>query len=116
MDMARNMGLAIEKSFVNSTKVIDRFHVVRLLMDAMQHLRVKLRWKAIEEENTAIKQAKEKGEKYYQQVLSNGDTLKELLARSRYLLYKFEDDWTITQRKRATILLKNIQHLKLHIN
>lgn len=112
MDMARNMGLAIENSFVNSTRVIDRFHVVKLVMDAMQHLRVKLRWKAIEEENTAVKQAKEKGEKYYSQVLSNGDTLKELLVRSRYLLYKFEDDWTMTQSKRATILFEKYPTLQ----
>jgi transposase len=106
MDMARNMGLAVEKSFPKSTLVIDRFHVVKLVMDAMQHLRVKLRWKAIEEENTAIRQAKEKGEKYYPQVLANGDTLKELLVRSRYLLYKFEQDWTINQAKRAAILFE----------
>jgi transposase len=89
MDMARNMGLAAENSFPNSKKVIDRFHVVRLVMDAMQHVRVKLRWKAIEEENTAIKKAKDNGEKYCPEVLANGDTLKELLARSKYLLYKF---------------------------
>lgn len=104
MDMARNMGLAVENSFPNCTKVIDRFHVVRLVMDALQHLRIKLRWKAIEEENTAIKQAKEKGKKYYPEVLPNGDTLKELLARSRYLLYQFEKDWTVNQSKRAAIL------------
>lgn len=63
MDMARNMGLAVQNSFPNSTMVIDRFHVVRLVMDAMQHIRVGFRWKAIEEENTAIKQAKEKKRK-----------------------------------------------------
>ena len=63
MDMARNMRLASEISFPNSSMVIDRFHAVRLVSEAMQHIRVKLRWKAIEEENTAIKQAKEKGEK-----------------------------------------------------
>ena len=112
MDMARNMGLAVENSFPNSTKVIDRFHVVRLVMDAMQHIRVKLRWQAIEEENTAIKQAKEKGEKYYPQVLANGDTLKELLVRSRYLLYKFEEDWTLNQAKRAAILFEKYPTLK----
>src|SRR5580698_3758276 len=112
MDMARNMGLAAENSFPNSQKVIDRFHVVRLVMDAMQHLRVKLRWKAIEEENTAIKKAKDTGEKYYPEVLSNGDTLKELLARSKYLLYKFEDDWTINQSKRAGILFDKYPTLK----
>jgi transposase len=106
MDMARNMGLAVERSFENSKSVIDRFHVVRLVMDAMQHIRVKLRWKAIAEENTAIKQAKERGEKYYPEILANGDTLKELLVRSRYLLYKFENDWTMNQSQRATILFE----------
>lgn len=120
MDMARNMGLAVENSFPKSKSVIDRFHVVKLVMDAMQHLRVKLRWKAIEEENTSIRYAKEKNEKYSPEVLSNGDTLKELLVRSRYLLYKFEEDWTINQSKRATILfdkyptLKSVYKLTLH--
>ena len=120
MDMARNMGLAVENSFPNCKSVIDRFHVVKLVMDAMQHLRVKLRWKAIEEENTNIRDAKEKGKKYYPEVLANGDTLKELLVRSRYLLYKFEEDWTINQIKRATILfdkyptLKSAYKLTLH--
>jgi transposase len=55
MDMARNMGLAVQKSFPESTMVIDRFHVVRLVMDAMQHIRISLRWQAIEDENAAIK-------------------------------------------------------------
>jgi transposase len=106
MDMARNMALAVKKSFPRSKSVIDRFHSVRLVMDAMQHLRVSLRWKAIAEENTAIKQAKERKEKYNPQIFSNGDTLKELLARSKYLLYKYEEDWTLNQSKRAALLFK----------
>lgn len=112
MDMARNMGLAAELSFTQSRCVIDRFHVVRLVMDAMQHVRVKLRWEAIEEENTAIKEAKQKGQKYQSIILSNGDTLKELLVRSRYLLYKFEEDWTPNQAKRAAILFEKYPTLK----
>lgn len=112
LDMARNMALAVEKSFPKSQKVIDRFHAVRLVMDAMQHVRVKLRWKAIEEENIAIKQAKQRGEKYYPETLSNGDTIKELLVRSRYLLYTFEEDWTPNQSKRAAILFERYPVLK----
>ena len=112
MDMARNMSLASRNSFPNSKMVIDRFHVVRLVMDAMQHIRVSLRWKAIEEENAAIKLSREKHEKYYPQVFANGDTLKELLARSRYLLYILEEDWTINQRKRASILFEKYPILK----
>lgn len=112
MDMARNMGLAIEKCFVNCKKVIDRFHVVRLVMDAMQHVRVKLRWEAIEAENIAVKEAKEKGQKYTPPDLSNGDTLKELLVRSKYLLYKFPEDWTTSQIKRSVILFDKYPALK----
>jgi len=112
MDMARNMALAVENSFPNSKKVIDHFHTVKLVMDAMQHLRVKLRWKAIDEENEAIKQAKLKGEKYYPQILENGDTLKELLVRCRYLLNIFEKDWTLNQYKRATLLFEKFPILK----
>lgn len=112
MDMARNMGMAIRNSFPNCSMVIDRFHVVRLVMDAMQHIRVKFRWEAIDIENKAIKEAKEKGIKYIPPLFSNGDTLKELLARSKYLLYKFEQDWTINQAKRAAILFEKYPILK----
>lgn len=112
MDMARNMALAVEKSFPSTQKVIDRFHVVKLVMDAMQHLRIKIRWETIEQENNAVKQARQSAEKYYPEILSNGDTLKELLVRSRYLLYKFEQDWTISQSKRAAILFERYPLLK----
>jgi len=112
MDMARNMGLAIRNSFPNCSMVIDRFHVVRLVMDAMQHIRVSFRWEAIDQENKAIKEAKENGIKYIPQVLANGDTLKELLARSKYLLYKYEEDWTLSQTKRASVLFEKYPILK----
>lgn len=112
MDMARNMGLAVERCFLNCKKVIDRFHVVRLVTDAMQHVRVKLRWEAIKNENTAIKEAKARGKKYLPEVLPNGDTLKELLARSRYLLYKTPKEWTNNQKNRASILFKKYPDLQ----
>lgn len=112
MDMAPNMGLAVKNSFPNCSMVIDRFHVVKLVMDAMQHIRVSLRWAAIKEENDAIKQARDTKEKYIPGVLSNGDTLKQLLARSKYLLYKTENDWTANQTKRAGLLFEKYPSLK----
>lgn len=112
MDMARNMSLAIENSLPNVRMVIDRFHVVRLVIDAMQHIRTQLRWDVIKTQNDAIKQAKEKKEKYYPQILCNGDTLKELLARSRYLLYKLEEDWTVNQTKRSEILFEKFPKIE----
>jgi transposase len=112
MDMARNMALAAENSFPKSQKVIDRFHAVKLVMDAMQHVRVNFRWEAIKAENTLIKEAKQRGEKYHPEVLSNGDTLKELLVRCRYLLYKYPEDWTVNQYKRASLLFEKYPNLK----
>lgn len=112
MDMAPNMALAARNSFANSTSVIDRFHVVRLVTDALQHMRTNLRWQAMDAENAAINKAKSEGRKYQTEVLSNGDTLKELLVRSKYLLYKFEDEWTLNQVKRAAVLFEKYPLLK----
>lgn len=36
----------------------------------------------------------------------NGDTRKELLARSRYVLYKSSEKWTLSQRERAEIMFR----------
>jgi transposase len=112
MDMARNMASAVDLCFPLSTKVIDRFHAVKLVMDAMQHVRISLRWQAIDDENKAVKEAKDQKRKYKPEILSNGDTIKELLARSRYLLYTLEENWTANQAKRATILFEKYPTLQ----
>lgn len=104
LDMAGNMGLIVKKSFPNATLVIDRFHVQKLALDALQEIRIKYRWEAIDAENDAIENARNKSLKYTPIVLANGDTLKQLLARSRYLLYKSSSKWTKNQSIRAEIL------------
>ena len=104
LDMAGNMGLIVRKSFPNATLVIDRFHVQKLALDALQEIRIKHRWEAIDIKNDAIENARNKAQKYVPELLSNGDTLKQLLARSRYLLYKSSSKWTENQSKRAETL------------
>jgi len=106
LDMAGNMGLIIKKSFSNATLVIDRFHVQKLALDALQEIRIKHRWEAIDNENDAIEYARNKSLKYTPELLTNGDTLKQLLARSRYLLYKSSNNLTENQSKRALILFQ----------
>ena len=86
--MAGNMGLIVKKSFPNASLVIDRFHVQKLALDALQEIRIKHRREALDDENDAIENARNRNLKYSPELLSNGDTLKQLLARSRYLLYK----------------------------
>ena len=44
--------------------------------------------------------------------MENGDTKKQLLARSRYLLFKSADKWTQSQKHRAKILFELFPDLK----
>jgi transposase len=104
MDLAGNMAKAMRDQFPNATQVIDRFHVVRMILDALQHLRVQHRWAAIEQENKAIEEANKHGWSYLPEVFDNGDSLKQLLARSRGLLYKLPNEWSVSQQVRARIL------------
>jgi len=106
LDMAGNMGLIAKKCFPNATRVIDRFHVQKLATEALQEIRIKYRWQAIDKENEAIEKAKKNKKKYESEVLTNGDTLKQLLARSRYFLYKNKSKWSENQLQRAQLLFE----------
>ena len=106
LDMAGNMGLIAKKCFPNATRVIDRFHVQKLALEALQEIRIKYRWQAIDQENEAIEKARKNRKKFEPEVLNNGDTLKQLLARSRYFLYKNKSKWSPNQLERANILFE----------
>jgi transposase len=58
MDMAANMQLAIKRCFTNAHRVIDRFHVQKLAYDAVQEVRIKYRWEAIDAENEELQRQK----------------------------------------------------------
>lgn len=105
-DMANNMQSAARMCFPESDLITDRFHVVKLVTEALQHLRIKYRWEEIEKENQAIKQAKEQGVKYIPTSLPNGDSPKQLLARSRYIIAKKPNEWTENQKIRAELLFQ----------
>jgi len=112
LDMAKNMESAVKQAFPNCSLVTDRFHVAKLAGDALQHLRIKHRWEELEKENQAIKAAKKQGEKYQPITFSNGDTPKQLLARSRYILAKKQSSWTKSQQIRAAILFEQFPDLQ----
>lgn len=58
LDMAGNLELIVKKSFLLATLVIDRFHLQKLALDAVQEIRIKHRWDAIDEESDAIEKAR----------------------------------------------------------
>lgn len=104
LDMAHSMNKIVRASFPKASHVIDRFHVQKLAYDALQEIRIKHRWKAIDEEAEAIREAHYNNSSYKPTVLDNGDTVKQLLARSRYLLFKSPEKWSDKQKVRAKIL------------
>ncbi len=112
LDMANSMRKIVINCFPKASRVIDRFHVQKLAYDALQEMRIAHRWDAINEETNAIENAKADGDKYIPEVFSNGDTKKQLLARSRYLLFKSRDKWTDKQKQRAKILFEQYPDIK----
>ena len=128
LDFANSMNKICRSCFPNASLVVDRFHVQKLACDAVQEIRIRHRWEAIAEENEKIKEfklekekAKSSGikissKKYEPEEFENGDTKKQLLARSRYLLFKSRDKWNEKQKERAKILFENFPDIEQAYN
>ena len=112
LDMSNAMEKTITGSFSKAIIVTDRFHVQQLVTEAVQEIRIVLRKKAIKEESKAILRARRKKKVYQPFCYENGDTKKQLLARSRYLLFKPTSKWTESQQSRSAILFREFP--KLH--
>jgi len=129
-DLSQSYDWFCRQVFCNSRHIADKFHIIKHLMDACQDVRVRYRqeqlsdkrkkyeeYKAKEAERK--KQCKTEGEPYqakkfiyHEKKAANGETLLELLARSRYLLYKYPDDWRPSQKERADALFEGYPEIK----
>lgn len=112
LDMAATMKLTAQTLFPNARLVTDRFHVVKLVLEALQSIRIDYRWQAIEQENKEIQRCRRRKLSYQPERFSNGETRKELLARSRFLLFRLPFKWTDHQKERAKILFKEYPKLR----
>ena len=104
LDLAGSMAQTARRCFPNAVQVTDRFHVQQLASEALQEIRIQHRWEAIDNDNVEMDNAKKENRVYEAPILENGDTVKQLLVRSRYLLYKNENQWSVEQKQRADIL------------
>lgn len=111
-DLSESMRKIVTRCFPNARHTIDHFHVQKLANDAVQEMRIAHRWDAIQKDTDDRENAKLEGRRYEPERLANGDTLKELLARSRYLLFKSADKWTLSQKERAQLLFERYPDLK----
>lgn len=112
LDLANSMDWICRESFPNAMLTADRFHFQKVVTEGVQEIRIKLRRKAINEENAGILEARKKKIKYEAEILANGDTKKQLLARGRYLLFKTQGNWTKSQEERAKILFTNFPEIE----
>ena len=112
IDLSPSMKRIASEAFPNASIVADRFHVQKLMNEAVSDLRVNYRWEAIDKENREIKLSKDKGVKFNPEIFANGDTLRQLLARSRHIVMKHFSKWTPTQKERADILFEQYPTIK----
>jgi transposase len=113
LDMSNAMDAIIRKSFPQAVIVTDRFHVQQLAAEAVQEIRMGFRREVLKEETAAILLARKEKKIYQPQIFENGDTRKQLPARSYHLLFKSPSNWTNRQKIRSDILFKEfpqIQH------
>ncbi|MBI5221961.1 MAG: transposase [Candidatus Magasanikbacteria bacterium] len=112
MDFCPSMEIAVRAVFPNASVVMDRFHVQQLVTEAVQTMRIEERWKAIKQENKQVKKDRKQNKLYCPKTYANGDAKKQLLARSRYLLFKPSSKWTDSQTERAAILFNEFPKLR----
>ncbi len=111
-DLDDSMTQIATIAFPQAEQVDDRFHVQQLLSEAVQEIRIVLRKEAIKEHNAKMREAREKGKYHKPRRYENGDTLKELLARGRHILFKSSGNWTESQCVRARILFHEFPQLQ----
>lgn len=98
-----------EQSFPAAMIVADKFHVVKHIIEAVQTLRLRLKQEEIAKLPTTKKERRE----YEKQTkLINGESRIEMLTRSRYILFKRPENWTVSQQKRAALLFETFPQIK----
>lgn len=112
LDMSNAMDCVIRSSFPKAIIVTDRFHVQQLVSEAVQETRMAFRREVMKEQTADILLAKKENRIYQPKVYENGDTKKQLLARSYHVLFKPKSKWTERQIARAKILFKEFPSIE----
>ena len=107
-DMASNYDWFGRQAFMNAYHVIDKFHVIKNIIEQLQSVRIRYR----QQELALRREAKQKKESFPEVCFSNGDTTLQLLARSRGLLFLLPNQWSIQQKQRAEILFELYPEIK----
>lgn len=104
-DLSPSMMLIAAEVFYNAHVVNDRFHVQQVYNEAVDEIRIDIRRQLMAEENNRDKSVPPI-------TYSNGETMRQILARSKHSLMISQNKWTDIQRHRVNILFKHHPILK----
>ena len=123
-DLSSAMMLTVRNVFTKATLINDRFHVQRLVTDAIDQMRIACRWQVLAEENKAIREhrAKRKAARtrmekdligeWEPERMENGETKPQVMVRSRHIMLMHKSKWNEQQKARATILFRMFPKLE----
>ena len=129
-DLSPSYDWFCRQVFCNSLHVADKFHIIRELLDSCQDVRVRYRQELLTAKRLKYEKFKKQEHErkqmckkinqpfvpqkftYKESKASNRETFFELLARSRFLLYKYPDDWTLSQKQRALVLFNHYPEIE----
>ena len=127
-DLSSAMMMTARAAFPKAMLVNDRFHVQRLVSEAIDQMRIGLRWEILAEENKAIrahrarrKAAHTRAEKdlvgeWEPERMENGETRPQIMARSRHIILTHKSKWNTQQQERAGILFRMFPRLEQAYN
>ena len=123
-DLSSAMMLTARSVFPKAQLVNDRFHVQQLMSEAVDQMRIVLRWEVLDAENKAIREhrarrraAHTRAEKeligeWEPERMSNGETKPLIMARSRHIILMHKSKWNAQQQARAEILFQMFPDLE----
>ena len=127
-DLSSAMMLTVKRVFPSATLINDRFHVQQLMSEAVDQIRITYRWKVLARENEAIRAHREKKKlaknkagrdaigAWKPERMENGETLPQILAKSRYVILKNKAKWNKQQVERAKVLFAKFPLLEKAYN
>lgn len=123
-DLSSAMMLTARTVFSKAKLINDRFHVQQLMTEAVDQMRVALRWEVLAEENRAIREHRARRKaahtraerkligEWVPERMANGETRPQIMARSRHIILRHRAKWNDQQKARARILFQMFPNLE----
>ena len=106
-DLSSAMMESVRVSFPRSILVNDRFHVQQLFNEAMDDVRIDIRHEVRRQEASEHELCRENGADFIPMKYMNGETMPQILLRTKQALMQSQEKWSPKQVKRMEILFEH---------